>query len=83
MKIRVIGSCCAGCTQLYSLTQQAAEQLNIDPKEVEYSNNIQEIIEMGLITTPVLSIDGKPQQLKAQNIDAIKEVIVQATNKAK
>lgn len=83
MKIRVIGSGCPTCKKLHYITQQAAEQLGLSPKDVEYSTNIQEIIEMGLMSSPVLAIDGKPQQLKSHSIDAIKEVISEASKKAK
>lgn len=83
MKIRVIGTGCATCKKLHYLTGQAAKELGIDPSQVEYSTNIQEIIEMGLMSSPVLTIDGEPQRLKSHSVETIKELINQASDKAK
>jgi small redox-active disulfide protein 2 len=59
MQIQVLGMGCAGCKRLYAQTQEAAKELGIDAK-VEYSDDIQKIISMGLISSPVLAIDGQP-----------------------
>jgi len=59
MKIQVFGSGCCECRELYDLTKQAVEELNVQA-EVEYTVNLQKIIEMGWMRMPVLAIDGKP-----------------------
>jgi len=59
MKIQVLGSGCPTCKNLYELTKTAVAELGIKA-EIEYSTDISKIIEMGVIQSPVLAIDGKP-----------------------
>jgi small redox-active disulfide protein 2 len=62
MKIQVLGSGCPTCHNLYKLTQQAVKELKLNER-VDYltgDTGIQKIIEMGVIQSPVLAIDGKP-----------------------
>jgi len=71
MKIQVLGSGCPSCHKLFELTKQAAKELNI-PEEVEYSDDIKKIIEMGVMQMPVLAVDGKP--VLTGSVDDIKEI---------
>jgi len=59
MKIQVLGSGCPTCKKLFELTKQAVEELDLKT-EVEYITDIQKIVEMGVMSSPVLAIDGKP-----------------------
>jgi len=62
MKIQVLGSGCPTCKKLYELTQQAVKELDLN-EEVEYltgQEGIQKIMEMGVMSSPVLAIGGKP-----------------------
>jgi len=59
MKIQVLGSGCSNCKKLYELTKQAVQELNLQT-EVEYITDVSKIIEMGVMSSPVLAIDGKP-----------------------
>lgn len=59
MKIQVLGSGCPTCKKLYDLTKQAAGELKLDD-EVEYVTDVEEIVKLGLMSSPVLVIDGKP-----------------------
>jgi len=59
LKIQVLGSGCPTCKKLFELTKQAVEELGLKI-EVEYITDIQRIVEMGVMSSPVLSIDGKP-----------------------
>lgn len=59
MKIQVLGSGCPTCKKLYELTKQAVQELNLSV-EVEYITDISKIIEMGVMSSPVLAVDGKP-----------------------
>jgi len=58
-KIQVLGSGCPTCKKLYELTKQVVKELNLN-KEVEYVTDISKIIEMGVMSSPVLAVDGKP-----------------------
>ena len=59
MKIQVLGSGCPTCKKLFELTKQAVKELKLK-EEVEYVTDIQKILEMGVMSSPILSIDGKP-----------------------
>jgi small redox-active disulfide protein 2 len=59
MKIQVLGSGCPTCKKLFELTKQAVAELGLKT-EVEYVTDIQKIVAMGLMSSPVLAIDGKP-----------------------
>lgn len=75
MKIQVFGSGCPTCKKLFELTKQAANELKLET-EVEYITDIQKIIEMGVMSSPVLAIDGKPVIAGSlPDIEKIKEVI--------
>lgn len=59
VKMEVIGSGCKKCEALFKLTKEVAIELNInDP--VLYSTDINKIVAMGVMSSPVLTIDDKP-----------------------
>lgn len=75
MKIEVLGSGCPTCKKLFELTKQAVEQLELNEK-VEYITDVQKMIEMGVMSSPVLAIDGRPVMVGAvPSIEKIKEII--------
>lgn len=59
IKIQVLGSGCPSCKKLFESTKQAVKELGLKT-EVEYINDMQKIIEMGVMQVPVLAINGKP-----------------------
>lgn len=75
MKIEVIGSGCKKCKTLFELTKEVVEELGVnDP--VLYSTDITKIINMGLISSPVLTVDDKPILVGAlPSKDKLKEMI--------
>lgn len=58
MKIEVIGSGCKKCKELCQRTKEVAQELGIKDT-VEYSTNVNKIVAMGVMSSPVLAIDGK------------------------
>ena len=58
-KIEVIGSGCKKCKVLFDLTKEVAQELGIT-EAVEYSTDVSKIVAMGMMSSPVLAIDGKP-----------------------
>lgn len=61
MKIQVLGSGCPTCHKLFELTSQAVKKLKL-PEKVEYITGepaIQQIIQMGVMQSPVMAINGK------------------------
>ncbi len=75
IKIEVIGSGCAKCKKLFELTKEIAKELNIND-EVLYSTDISKIIAMGVMSSPVLTIDDKPVLVGIlPEKDRLKEII--------
>lgn len=58
MEIKVLGSGCAKCKTLEKVTREAVAELSLDAT-VEKVEDIQKIIEYGVMITPALVIDGK------------------------
>jgi small redox-active disulfide protein 2 len=59
MKIEVIGSGCKKCKSLFELTEIVSRELGIGDS-VLYSTDINKIVAMGLMQSPVLTINDKP-----------------------
>ncbi len=75
MKIQVLGSGCNKCKKLFELTKQAVAELNLQV-EVEYITDVSKIVEMGVMSSPVLAIDGKPALVGfLPSLEKIKEII--------
>jgi small redox-active disulfide protein 2 len=79
MKIQVLGSGCPTCKKLFEITKQAVKELNLTD-EVEYSTDVSKIIEMGVMSSPVLAVDGKPMMVGfSPDIEKIKAAITLGT----
>ena len=75
MKIQVLGSGCSTCKSLYEATKRAVAELNMSV-EVEYITDVQKIVEMGLMQSPVLAVNGKPVMVgSVPDIEKIKNLI--------
>jgi small redox-active disulfide protein 2 len=75
MKIQVLGSGCPTCKKLYELTKEAVKELNLND-EVEYITDVQKIVEMGVMQSPVLAIESKPVMVGlVPDVNKIKELI--------
>ncbi len=79
--IQVFGSGCPTCKKLHELTKEAAKQLNITT-EVEYSSDIQKLLDTGMMSSPVLVINGKPALAgRLPDVEKIKELLTISNNK--
>jgi small redox-active disulfide protein 2 len=74
MKIQIIGSGCPICKNLYELTKTAVAELGVEA-EVEYVPDINKIIELGVMESPIITINGKIAMLGSGNLEKIKTVI--------
>jgi small redox-active disulfide protein 2 len=75
MQIQVLGSGCAKCKKLFDLTKKAVEELDLKA-EVEYVTDVQKIVRMGLMSSPVLAIDGKAVLVgSVPDVEKIKQII--------
>lgn len=78
MKIQVLGSGCSNCKKLYKLTKQAVQELNLKT-EVEYITDVSKIIEMGIMSSPALAVDGKPVMTGfVPDVEKIKSLLSEA-----
>jgi len=79
-QIQVLGSGCPTCKKLFELTKQAMQELGINT-EVEYITDIQKIVEMGVMQSPVLAINGKPVMTgSVSDVEKIKKIINDCSN---
>ena len=75
MKIQVLGAGCPTCKKLFEITKQAVKEMGL-PDEVEYVTDIQQIVNMGLMSSPVLAVNGKPTLLGfVPDVEKIKSAI--------
>lgn len=72
MTIRVLGSGCKSCKKLYEIVSDAAKDLKLDT-EVLYITDMAEIAKAGVMSMPVLEIDG--QVKVAGKVPGKKEVL--------
>jgi len=58
MEIKVIGPGCANCKRLLEVTKKAVLESGLETK-IEYVTDIKKMIEMGIMQTRALAINGK------------------------
>ena len=73
--IEVLGSGCASCRRLHQLAQQAVDRLNLGVT-VGYVTDVQRIVALGLMSSPVLTVNGKSALVGfTPDLSRIKEAI--------
>ena len=58
MEIKILGTGCSKCKKLDAITREVAEELQLEAN-IEKVEDIQKIMEYGVMSTPALVIDGK------------------------
>ena len=58
MEIKILGTGCAKCKSLEKATKQAVKELSLNAS-IEKVEDIQKILEYGIMSTPGLVINGK------------------------
>ncbi len=75
--IEVLGSGCAKCKKLHELTKAAALELGLQT-DIVYSTDIEKIVTMGVMSSPVLAVNGKPVLVgSVPDISAIKKLLAE------
>jgi small redox-active disulfide protein 2 len=75
MKIEVLGPGCAKCKKLYENTHNAVKELNVQA-EIAKVEEIQKIINAGVMMTPALVIDGEVKSVgKVLSVVEIKKIL--------
>lgn len=73
--IKILGSGCPVCKQLLKTVKKIVAELKIEA-DVEHITDVTEMIKMGVMTSPVLAIDGKPVLIgSGHNDEEIKKVL--------
>ncbi len=57
--IKILGSGCSACKQLLKTVKKVAAELKIEA-DIEHITDVAEMVKMGVMTSPVLAINGKP-----------------------
>ncbi len=74
-KLQILGTGCPKCKKLTELTEQAAQDLGID-YQIEKVEDINEIMNFGIMITPGLAVDGKVKITgKIPDVEEIKKLI--------
>ena len=85
MKIQVLGSGCPTCKKLHESVVSVVEKIDWQDVEVEYltgADGVQEIIKLGVMQTPVLTVDGKVVMMGyAGDEKKLETVLIQYLNK--
>ena len=75
IEIKILGTGCPKCKKLEELSKKAAEELGIE-HSIEKIEEINKIMEYGVMSTPALIIDGKVKVAgKVPSIEDIKKMI--------
>ncbi|MFA5481200.1 MAG: thioredoxin family protein [Bacilli bacterium] len=81
MKIQALGGCCKRSQANYEAVVAAVKELNLKI-EVEHITNFEEILNLGVMMTPGLVIDGKVVASgRALDVKQAKELIQKAITK--
>ena len=74
MKIEIFGTGCPKCKKLFQNAEEAVKDLNIHAEIIKVED-IQEIINAGLMMTPALAVDGEVKSSgKVLSVDEIKRL---------
>jgi small redox-active disulfide protein 2 len=78
MQIQVLGAGCSSCKKLYEMASEIVQELKLDVK-VDYITDVSKIVELGIMTSPVLTVNGKPAMVGfIPNKEKIKDAIANA-----
>lgn len=80
MKISVLGSGCVTCKKLHETVRYVVKNENINA-EVEYSDDVTKIVELGLMHSPILVVDGEPVELNSTSEKDVKKVLCEKIKK--
>ena len=74
-KIEILGTGCAKCKMVEKNVGRAVKELVVDAEIIKVEN-IEDIIERGIMMTPALFIDGEAKVVgKVATVDEIKELL--------
>lgn len=76
MKIKILGTGCPNCQKLQKNVETAISELKLENIEIEKVEEIDQIISMGVMSTPALVINDEVKSSgKVLNTEEIKEFL--------
>jgi small redox-active disulfide protein 2 len=79
MKVQIYGTGCANCQALEKGVRKAIDELNMNV-EVEKIQDMDKIIEAGLLSTPGFAVEGEMKSVgRIPSVDEIKKWIKEKT----
>lgn len=80
MFIQILGTGCAKCEKLAQIAEEAANQ-TLQNYQIEKVTQIERILEMGVISTPALAVDGKVKfSGKIPTIEEMRKILENANS---
>jgi len=74
-KLQILGTGCPKCKKLMENVQLAAKELEMEV-EIEKVDQLDKIIEFGVMMTPALAVDGEVKVAgKVLNVEEIKKIL--------
>jgi small redox-active disulfide protein 2 len=75
MKIEILGPGCPKCKRLFQNTKEAINDLHLEA-EIAKVEDIQKIMEAGVMMTPALTVEGEVKSVgKVLSVDEIKKIL--------
>ena len=75
MDVKILGTGCSKCKALEEATRKAVAEMNVDA-QITKIEDITEILNFGIMTTPALVIDGKiVLKGRVATVEEIKKII--------
>lgn len=74
MKVKVLGSGCASCKALFEKIKKLAAEGKINAT-VEYSSDINDLINEGIMGSPAILIDGKVVKVGNPSEDELNRIL--------
>jgi small redox-active disulfide protein 2 len=76
MKIEILGPGCPKCKKLYENTQRAVQELSLQAEIIKVEE-IQKIVNAGVMMTPALVLNGEVKSVgKVLSVDDIKKMLI-------
>ncbi|EKD58836.1 MAG: redox-active disulfide protein 2 [uncultured bacterium] len=78
MNVKVLGTGCATCKKLHESVVKAVGELNLGV-EVEYITDVQAMLDLGVMSSPVLVINDVPVAVgQVPSFDKIKQLLAES-----
>jgi small redox-active disulfide protein 2 len=74
-RLLILGTGCAKCSQLYQLTEQAAQELGVQ-YELNKVTDLKQILALGVMMTPALAVNGTIKVAgRVPSVDELKKLL--------